>query len=165
METTQSLQIKPPKFKTHIFTKEYDSPYTESQIWDWLNDPKTFIDNQTWPFRVEFLRNENQKQYFEKGVLNTHHGPMLSLAGEIGEVTPHYRDLQYYYGSYVFSFRLVRPFRLEFWTDNRGDKRILKMQLSSHVTPSFYKIWNWDQNIFWSRFGKWMNKSINKRIS
>ncbi|HET8859618.1 hypothetical protein [Marivirga sp.] len=165
METQQALQLKPEKFKTYIFKKEYESPYQESQIWDWLNDPSTFIDNQTWPFRVEFLLNENQHHAFEKGVLNTHHGPLLSLAGEIGELTPHYRDLLYYYGSYMFSFRLVRPFRLEFWTEDKGDKRIVRMQLSTYVRPSFYGIWNWGQNIFWSHFGKWMNKSIKKRIA
>ncbi|WMN10985.1 hypothetical protein QYS49_36725 [Marivirga salinae] len=165
METTQTLQLKPIKFKTHIFTKEYESPYQESQIWDWLNDPKTFTDNQVWPFRVEFLRNENQEHDFEEGVLNIHHGPMLSLAGEIGEITSHYRDLQYFYGSYAISFRIIRPFRLEFRTEDKEDKRIVRVQLSSYVAPSFYKIWNWSQSIFWSRFGRWMNKSIKKRIS
>lgn len=165
METTQALQIKPPKFKTHIFKKEYESPYEESQIWDWLNDPKTFTDHQVWPFRVEFLPNENQTHDFEKGVLNSHHGPMLSLAGEIGEITPHYRDLQYYYGSYAISFRLARPFRLEFWTEDREDKRIVRVQLSSFVAPPFYNLWNWSQKLFWSRFGRWMNKSIKKRIA
>ncbi|ADR20357.1 hypothetical protein MATR_20250 [Marivirga tractuosa] len=164
METQQALQIKPPNFKTHIFTKEYESPYQESQIWDWLNDPKTFVDNQTWPFRVEFLLNDKQQHEFETGVLTTHHGPLLSLAGQVGEITPHYRDLLYYYGSYVFSFRIVRPFRLEFWTEDNGEKRIVKMQLSSFVAPSFYSIWNWGQNIFWGRFGRWMNRNIKKRI-
>lgn len=164
METQEAQQIKPTNFKTHVFTKEYESPYSESQIWDWLNDPSTFIDNQVWPFRVEFLRNENQHHDFEKGVLNTHHGPLLSLAGEIGEVTPHYRDLQYFYGSYALSFRIIRPFRLEFWTEDKGDYRTLKMQLSSYISPSFYNLWNWSQKIFWKGFGKWMNKSIKKRL-
>ena len=86
--------------------EEYESPYQRnSNLGLVLNDPKTFIDNQTWPFRVEFLLNDKQQNEFETGVLNlTHHGPLLSLAGEIGEITPHYRDLLYYYGSYVFSF-------------------------------------------------------------
>ena len=164
METQKALQLKPEKFKLHTFKKEFQSPYEESQIWNWLNDPKTFTENQFWPYRVEFLRDENQKHDFEKGVLNTHHGPLLSLSGEIGDITPHYRDLLYYYGSYVFSFRLVRPFRLEFWTEDKGDHRSVKMQLSSYVLPSFYKLWNWGQNLFWGRFGNWMNKSVKKKI-
>jgi hypothetical protein len=165
METLRALNTKPKHFKTHVFTKEYRSPHQESQIWDWLNDPATFIDDQIWPYRVEFLPNENQAHDFETGVINNHHGPMLSLAGEIGEITPHYRDLHYYYGSYAISFRIIRPFRLEFWTEDKGDHRIVTVQLSSYIAPSFYKLWNWSQKIFWSRFGKWMNKSVKKRIS
>ena len=85
--TTQTLaQVKPKNFKLHEFTKSYETPYQESEIWKWLNDPKTFIDTQIWPFRVEFIRNEHQKHDFEEGVLNSHHGPGLSLAGKIGEV-------------------------------------------------------------------------------
>lgn len=164
MKTQEALQIKPPKFKTHVFTKDYKTPYAESQIWEWLNDPKTFTDNQIWPFRVEFLRNEQQTNDFEQGVLNIHHGPLLSLAGEIGEITPHYRDLQYYYGSYALSIRIVRPFRLEFWTEDQNDYRKVTVKLSSYVAPSFYNLWDWSQKIFWKRFGKWMNRSIKKRL-
>jgi len=165
MESTETLQLRPKNFKAHIFTREYSSPYEESQIWDWLNDPKTFTDNQIWPFRVEFLLGEKQHKEFETGVLNSHHGPMLSLSGMIGEISSHYRDLKYFYGSYAISFRIIRPYQLEFWTKDEGDSRIVKVRLSSYVAPSFYGIWNWSQELFWSRFGKWMNRSIKKRTS
>lgn len=162
MEDQAKLQLKPEQFKAHAFTKTYESPYSEAQIWAWLNDPKTFTDNQVWPFRVEFLRTESQKHDFEEGVLNTHHGPLLSLAGKIGSVTPNYRDLNYFYGSYALSFRIIRPHRLQFWSEDKGDKREVTVQLSSYVAPSVYNLWNWSQSIFWRGFGKWMNKSIKK---
>ncbi|MGJ3236316.1 hypothetical protein [Marivirga sp.] len=164
METQKAHQVKPRNFKTHIFTKEYETLYSEEEIWKWLNNADTFIKSQVWPFRVEFLRNEYQTKDFETGVLNNHHGPGLSLAGKIGEITPHYRDLEYFYGSYALSFRLVRPFRLEFWSENKGDKRIVKVQLSSFVSKSFYSIWAWSQKIFWNRFGKKMNSGIKKLL-
>jgi len=164
MKTEKTLQLKPKHFKNHVFSREFESYYTEEQIWQWLNDPKTFTDHQIWPFRVEFLKDASQEHEFEPGVLNTHHGPLLSLAGEIGEVNAHYRDLKYYYGSYVFSFRFIRPYRLEFFTEDIKDKRIVTVQLSSFVKPSFYKLWGWMQGLFWANFGKWMNKSIKKRL-
>jgi hypothetical protein len=165
MDTPRSLQLKPAHFREHTFTKTYDSSYTEPQIWAWLNDSKTFIDSQTWPYRVEFLKDSTQENDFETGVLNTHHGPFLSLAGEIGEVTPHYRDLPYFYGSYALSFRILRPFRLEFWSEDKGDKRVVTVKLSTYVAPAFYNIWNWSQGIFWNGFGKWMNKSVKRRLT
>ncbi|MDX1373568.1 MAG: hypothetical protein R3321_13935, partial [Nitrososphaeraceae archaeon] len=155
-------QIKPSHFKIHEFNRTYKSLYNEDQIWNWLNDPKTFTDNQVWPYRVEFLPGDQHKQTFETGVLNNHHGPFLSLAGRIGEIAPNYRDLQYFYGSYAISFRYIRPYRLQFWTEDLGDHRIVRVQLSSYVHPTFYKMWNFSQKIFWSHFGSWMNKSIKK---
>ncbi len=155
-------QHKPDHFKQHVFEKSYASPYREEDIWEWLNNPKTFTDNQIFPFRVEFLLNENQATEFTQGVLNNHHGPLLSLAGEIGEVNEHYRDLQYYYGSYALSFRWVRPYRLEFFTAETVDGSKVTVKLSSYVNPTVYRLWNWSQGIFWSRFGRWMNKSVKK---
>ncbi|WKV11537.1 hypothetical protein [Marivirga harenae] len=164
MDIEKTTNIKPKGFKAHLFTKEYESKYSEEQIWKWLNNPNTFIKSQVWPFKVEFLRSADQAHDFVTGVLNNHHGPGLSLAGKIGEITPHYRDLEYFYGSYALSFRLVRPFRLEFWTDDKGDKRIVRVQLSCFVHNGFFNIWSWSQNIFWKRFGKKMNQGIKKLL-
>lgn len=155
---------KPAYFKTSQFEKAYHSPYTEEQIWNWLNNPKTFTASQVWPYKVEFLPDKTQKSDFERGVLNNHHGPLLSLAGLIGEINPHYRDLHYFYGSYAISFRFFRPFRLEFWTATDANGSQLKMKLSTHVYSPFYKFWNWSQQIFWSGFGKKMNHAIKKSL-
>jgi len=155
-------QLPPAHFKNHVFEKTYKSPYKEAQLWEWLNDPKTFTDSQIFPYRVEFLLNKEQPTAFTPGVLNNHHGPFLSLAGEIGEVSTHYRDLQYYYGSYAFSFRWIRPYRLEFISDTTENGSTVTVRLSTYTHPSLYNLWNWSQGIFWSRFGRWMNRSVKK---
>jgi len=155
---------KPAHFIDHVFEKTFETKYKEEQVWAWLNDPATFTKSQVFPYRVEFLLKPQEDKYFREGVLNTHHGPLLSLAGEIGQVNDHYRDLQYYYGSYVISFRLIRPYRLEFLSKRLESETHVTVRLSTFVHPGFYKIWNWAQGIFWSRFGNWMNRSIKKRV-
>jgi len=155
-------QPLPSSFKSHSFKKEYEIDYPEKKVWQWLNDPKTFTDNQVWPYRVEFTQAENHNSDFEEGVFNTHHGPLMSFSGVLGEINESYRDLKYLYGSYFLSIRWIRPHRLQFWTENKGDKTLLTMQLDSYVKPSFYGFWNWGQKLFWSRFGRWANRSIRK---
>ncbi|MEL7148187.1 MAG: hypothetical protein AAFO69_17565, partial [Bacteroidota bacterium] len=78
------------------------------------------------------------------------------------EISDNYRDLQYFYGSYAISFRLVRPFRLEFSTVEHDDQTTINCTISSYVKPSFYKIWDKMNRLFWSRFRGWASKSIRK---
>ncbi len=153
----------PPRFKENSYRREYHIDFPEQQLWAWLNDPKTFTDHQVWPFKVEFVLTPGQTQAFEQGVFNAHHGPLMSFSGVIGEVTPHYRDLTYLYGSYFLSMRLVRPHRLQFWTERRDGRTILTLQLDSYVYSGMEGAWNWAMKIFWRRFGKWANQSIRKR--
>jgi hypothetical protein len=82
------------------------------------------------------------------GELNIHHGPFLSVHGAIGEVTSHYRSLDYFYGSYVLSFRLVRPVKLEFFRE--GGK--LKLKLCSYVRPWFRPFWWLGNKLLWAGF-------------
>lgn len=161
MLSLTSHQTKPEKFKEHSFRKEYRINHSPEKIWHWLNDPKTFTDNQVWPYRVEFTPAAGQKD-FQEGVFNSHHGPFMSFSGVLGEIKSDYRDLKYLYGSYFLSFRWIRPHRLQFWTEPKNDHTVLTMQLDSYVTPSFYKFWNWGQKLFWSRFGRWCNRSVKK---
>ncbi len=162
MISLSTHQPQPANFKEHILSKEYPIEHEQSDVWKWLNNPNTFIDTQVWPFKVEFTRTAEHKSDFDPGVFNSHHGPFMSFTGVIGEVTPNYRDLKYLYGSYFLSLRYVRPHRLEFWSVPEGDGCKVTVKLSTFVTPGFYKIWNWSQNIFWKNFGKKMNKGIRK---
>ncbi len=162
MISLNTHQPQPTDFTEHILYKEYHLSHNEVDVWKWLNNPNTFIKTQVWPFKVEFTRTEDHKTDFENGVFNSHHGPFMSFTGVIGEVKSNYRDLKYLYGSYFLSLRYIRPHRLEFWSaaENNGTK--ITVQLSTYVTPGFYKFWNWSQNIFWSNFGEKMNKGITQ---
>ena len=158
------IQPQPPGFKKHVHTFDVAVDAPSSTVWQWLNNPKTFTDNQVWPYRVEFYSPDPDtvSNGFHKGVLTNHTGPFISFAGVLQQIKEDYRDLQYYYGSYAISFHLVRPFRLEFQTNEIDDQTIITCTISSYVKPSFYRIWDRLNRIFWKRFKKWSSKKILK---
>ncbi|MEM6641366.1 MAG: hypothetical protein AAF616_00190 [Bacteroidota bacterium] len=158
------IQPAPPGFKTHVYTFDVEVLAEEDDVWTWLNDPATFTDTQIWPFKVEFYSPDPTRipNGFHEGVLTNHTGPFINFAGVLTEIKSGYRDLQYYYGSYAISFRLVRPFRLEFSTRKEADTTIITCTISSYVKPKFYKTWDWLNRQFWKSFKKWSRKSIPK---
>lgn len=151
----------PEGFVPHAYRRVFRVPYGKMRVWNWLNDPATFVEGQIWPFRVEFVDGG-----FEPGVLNVHHGPLLNFAGAIGEVrapegdAAGYRDLKYFYGSYAISPRLVRPTRLQFWVEEAGDGTLLTLQVDSLVHRRFTRFWDLSQRVFWQRFPKWMGSDL-----
>ena len=150
----------PAGFVPHAYRRSSVTPFPVGRVWRWLNDPATFTEGQVWPFRVEFVDGG-----FEPGVLNAHHGPFLNLAGAIGEVRGFergvaYRDLKYFYGSYVFSPRLVRPTRLQFWAGGSAGGTLVQLRLDSLVRHWFGRTWGRSQRIFWSRFPRWMASEL-----
>lgn len=118
------------------------------KVWEVLQRRETFIKGQIFPYNVEFDA-PSQSGPFLSGELNVHHGPLLSVHGAIGEVTDSYRSLNYFYGSYVLSFRVVRPTQLEFIRE--GD--IIRMRLSAYIAPWFLPIWKLGNRAFWTFFG------------
>lgn len=160
----QTHQPLPSNFVEHTYSKSFQTKYSEKEVWEWLNDPATFTDNQVWPYRVEFQLLPNQDKAFEEGVFNSHHGPFMSFTGVIGEVTTNYRDLKYLYGSYFMSFRHIRPYRLQFWTESKEKHSIVTLQLDTYVKPSVQGIWAFGLKLFWGRFGNWMNRSLRKKF-
>lgn len=143
------LQSNCPKNMTkyifdYAFTKK---PLKADKMWQKLQLRETFVKSQLFPYKVEFDA-PSQKGPFEKGELNIHHGPLMSLHGAIGEVKVGYRDLQYFYGSYVLTFRWIRPTRLEFFKDGNQ----ITVRLTYFVRPWIKPFWagfNW---IFWRLF-------------
>ncbi|MBY0415403.1 MAG: hypothetical protein K2Q18_14620 [Bdellovibrionales bacterium] len=139
----------PRNFKEDIFEMSWNFDKDKCQIaWDKLQLRETFVKGQIPPYKVEF-DSSTQFGAFATGELNIHHGPFLSVHGAVGEISSNYRDLQYFYGSYVLSFRLVRPVRLEFIKTDTS----IKVRLTSYVHPMFRPYWQFGLNFFWKTFG------------
>ena len=158
------IQPPPPGFKVHTHTFDVPLEASEKSVWLWLNDTRTFTDTQVWPYKVEFYSPDptNIPNGFHEGVVTNHTGPFVNFAGVLTKIQPNYRDLQYYYGSYAISFRLVRPFRLEFSTTTDGPITTITCTISSYVKPSFYTTWNFLNKLFWRRFKRWSKKNVLK---
>lgn len=159
------LQPLPPGFKNNVFIFSFSIPADEPTVWKWLNDTKTFTDTQYWPYKVEFYSPDPAKipNGFNQGILTNHHGPFINFAGKLMTVEDnHYRDLQYTYGSYALSFRIIRPYRLEFKTEEEDGVTTITGTVSTYVKPAWDNFWTSMQKIFWARFQKWATKSITK---
>ena len=138
----------PKKMKHHTYEQSVNfSTSACDKIWDKLQRRETFAKGQIPPYQVEFESGVNTGE-FKEGELNIHHGPFLSAHGIIGEVTSNYRDLKYSYGSYVITFRLVRPVRLEFFRK----ENTITLKFSCQVRNWFAPIWHFFSLIFWGQF-------------
>ena len=138
----------PNKFQNLIYEKKIKvDPSKLNEFWEKLNLRETFIDAQFFPYKVEFATGL-KSGCFQTGELNIHHGPFLSVHGSIGKVSENYRDLNYFYGSYALSFRLVRPTRLEFLKENDG----IRLKLHAFIKPWFAPFWRMGNNFFWLFF-------------
>ena len=154
------------RFEPHAIERAWHLDRPVGVVWKWLNDPRTFTQTQVFPFRVEFI-DDGQHDGMMPGTLNAHHGPLMSFHGVVGDVVPPdddgrngYRDLQYAYGSYWLSMRVVRPTRLQFWLDATGQGQCdLRMRLDSFVRPWIRGVWTRGNAVFWSRFPKWAMRS------
>ncbi|MEM0963174.1 MAG: hypothetical protein AAGK21_11640, partial [Bacteroidota bacterium] len=87
MPTLPARPPIPPGFTAHSVTRIWQVPHPVDAVWDWLNDPATFVDGQLPPYRVEFV-DANGRAGFEAGVHTAHHGPGLLAAGVLGEQRP-----------------------------------------------------------------------------
>ncbi|MGB0454869.1 MAG: hypothetical protein ACPGJV_14260 [Bacteriovoracaceae bacterium] len=118
------------------------------RVWKRLQLRETFAKGQVPPYRVEFESGKNEGP-FQEGERNIHHGPLLSVHGEIGKITDEYRSLHYYYGSYVLTFNIIRPTLLEFFKTETG----IKMKLHTYIRPWFIPFWKMGNWFFWKQFG------------
>ncbi len=155
-------QAAPPGFVTSRYESSFRIGAARDRVWSWLEDPATFVDGQVFPYRVEFVSPDPATPPgFHVGGLNIHHGPFLHLPGTLTEIREgEYRDLQYFYGSYVLSPRLVRPTRLEFWVEGEPDTTRVTLSLTSFVRRGFAPVWARGQRWFWARFPRFMARAL-----
>lgn len=148
-------QYLPKGFQAHVFERTFSIPRSRLEVWQLLNDPKTFTRGQLFPFRVEFVEKNGSPGGFIPSTQTVHHGPALNCAGLITEVrAPEYRDLQYYYGSYILTLRWIRPTRLEFFFDElSGGRTQVKLRVSCYVRHWMAAPWTALQALFWGQFG------------
>lgn len=144
-----SQSVLPPKgFVVDVFEREFTFPLERmDSLWEKLQRRETFTKGQLFPYRVEFEAPEQEGE-FRPGEYNIHHGPLLSVHGVVGEVNSTYRSLHYHYGSYVVSFRLVRPVQLEFLREGPS----LKLKLKACVRPWFRPAWRGMNHLLWASF-------------
>ena len=155
------IQPKPKNMKTHCFDQTWHILAPINDCWTILNSMETFTKGQVFPYKVEFLAEDIQSPSFSTGVWTNHHGPLLNVCGRIGKIVKHsYRDLNYCYGSYIVSFRLIRPVRLQFLFDHKAPYTTVTLKLECYVHQLIYPVWSMIKNIFWKSF-KW---SISKKI-
>jgi hypothetical protein len=162
-------QAAPPGWVQVTVTRRVGVPHPRSAVWAWLDDPATFVDGQIWPYRVEFVRTDRDRDAagallpaFTPGVRNSHHGPLLSLPAIVGEVRPDtHRELIYLYGAYVGSHGLARPSRLVFdLEDAPGATTVVTVTTESLVRRWFAPAWRTGNRVFWDRFGGWATAAI-----
>ena len=154
----------PPGFVAHAFETDFTIAAPRERVWAWLEDPETFTKGQLGPYRVEFVSTDPETPPgFHPGGLNVHHGPLLSLAGQLTEIREgRYRALRYFYGSYVLSLRLIRPTQLEFWVvDEPNGRTRVKLRLQSYVRRPIERLWGRVQHLFWQRFPRWMARALD----
>lgn len=149
----------PDHFHPHHFEHRFVVETSMAEAWAWLNTVETFTKGQPPGYRVEFVGDR-----FEPGVCTVHHGPGLSFAGVIGEMdAPRYRDLQYFYGSYALSLRLIRPTRLQFWLSEQPDNCTeVRLRVDSHVRSWMAGLWSFAQRMFWPGLSWQMRRELGR---
>ena len=145
--------ICPEGFVFSRISVEGYSPHSIEETWAWLNKKETFTKGQIPPYRVEFVSSDpNTPAEFEEGCYNNHHGPFLHLPAQITVMKPcEYREMQYLYGSYVFSFRLIRPTALKFYLQPQEKGCSVEVVLESQTRPFLQGIWERSNLFFWKR--------------
>ena len=162
---------RPRGFIDHVFERTFEVDCGWETAWGWLMRPETFTRGQVWPYRVEFLETPQPDgriaRDFEVGTLNAHHGPFMNFCGVISKVEvgadQAMRDLEYGYGAYALSFRLIRPTMLRIRVQARGDDRCrVTVRVESFARSWIAGLWTLAQRCFWPGFGLALRKAGRK---
>ena len=124
------VQPCPSYFRTLIFQSSHNCINDIQKCWDYLCSPNTF-QGSFWNFsKVEFVNPKNPSDLFSEGAYTNHHGPLLSANGIISKIEkPFFRKMDYFYGSYIGTFRLFRPVELIFtFKEDEKARKILERE-------------------------------------
>lgn len=157
LQVSPAPTVVPRGFVHSVFSRQYLIARPRADVWAWLDDPATFTDGQAAPYRSEFVENDEGQGGFAEGVYLGQVGPLLSLSGVLGVVEPdRYRDVQYFFGSYVGHHGLFRPTRLQFWLDDGPGERHteLRVRVDAHVRRRAEGTWDRMMDSCWTRFGR-----------
>lgn len=130
-------QPKPDNFREINIKTTHNITTPIQSCWEFLCSMDTF--KQPWwsLAKVEFITPGNSKPTFSAGTFTNHHGPLLSANGIISKMdAPHYRDMDYFYGSYIFSFRFFRPTRLQFWLSENNNETTINTAITFYIHGS-----------------------------
>ena len=87
--------------------------------------------------KVEYVTPGHNHPSFSEGTYTNHHGPLLSANGILSTVhAPTYRKLDYFYGSYIFTFRLFRPVELIFELKELDEQTQIKTEITFFIHKS-----------------------------
>ena len=147
------LQACPQNFCELVIKTSHKIRLSKDDIWGRLSQKITFQKHQIFPYRVEFLNEDRSELCFKEGDYTNHHGPLLSANGCVTKMTHNtYRRLDYFYGSYVGSFRVFRPVTLEFLLASRKGEVYLDSTLVFYVHQSVPQWVKWIMRRVWSIF-------------
>lgn len=164
----------PPWFAPHSHEHTFTVDAPLDRCWGWLNSPDTFTRGQLPGFRVEFIDPHGGPGDFRIGVLNAHVGPALVAAGVLTRVDhpslgPRLtRELEYFYGSYVLSGRLIRPTRLVITAEAVTGAAVTpgtpRTRVLVRVDCLVHRRWTWlatrGQRLFWPTFAWTMRRGV-----
>ena len=144
----------PKNFKVQTFEQQIPLSYSDEKVFQMMIRKRTFtqggIPGFSW---VEFTGAGPEMTEGEDCV---HHGFLLNLPGKLTKIIkPLYREMQYYYGAYIFGMYLVRPLKLEVFVERMSDnKSVLRLCLTSQVRVGFNWFWLLFQSAFFLQM-KW----------
>lgn len=138
----------------HTLERSVSVSASRERVWGWLCDPRTFTQGNLPPWRVEFVAERAGGPVdFTPGVFTNHHGPGINFPAIIREVNPpEFRSMEYLYGSYAISLRLIRPTWLTFRLEAIDGGTRVQVRLDSYVRSWFAPFWTVGQSIFWWSF-------------
>ena len=124
----------PTKFSEKKFTSSHVCQNSITTCWDYVSNMNTFQGSFWNLSKVEYVTPGQDQASFSEGTYTNHHGPLLSANGILSTVhAPTYRKMDYFYGSYIVTFRLFRPVALIFELNELNEHTQIKTEITVFI--------------------------------